>query len=853
VNENIKTWLLRQNVWLQEAAFRLLTNGGISDQDIIDFVSIIADPEVQINPEREYPELSADSATGSLKLVSVGDIVGIDNLSPRLPLNFGTGNLVVIYGSNGSGKSGYARILKKCSGKAGAVNLKSNVYCDPPAESKCTISYSINGGLENHTWIANSDPIPALRAIDIFDTTTGWFYLTKETEVAYSPPELAFFAGLVGICNKVSDVFDANESLLLSVLPASPPNLKATNAIKLYDSISTETLAVDYLSLLTWGEAEQKQLDDLQAKLANTEPLALARIKEGVRNQVDKIKSSLDGALTAISTEIQKSIPELHAKAIAARRSADDGALVIQQFSQLEGIPSESWRSLWEAARKYSLEEAYQEKDFPNTEAGSRCVLCHQGLDPEASDRLQKFEGHICSTLESDAKDASLAFSNALSALPVSPSEEELHTAFVAAGIPDELQSRIKLAWDRIEALVASIKGNPAQEHVCEFIDCSNELKEFSAALDAEIAQLNDQALTFDRNKAEAEVLELRASHWAFEQSAAIHAELARCSQVAKIRDWKKQTVATGISRKAGELSESLITAAYITRFNDELIKLGANRISVSLEKTRVLNGEVKHQIKLSGLRARQDDLSEILSEGEARIVSLAAFLANVTARNDDVPFIFDDPISSLDHDFEWNVAVRLSELAVSRQVIVLTHRLSLYGGFEDAAKKIGERFKNDHLIQLCIESFSGSSGNPVPEAIWQAKPKAGNNILINQYLLDAKRAWDAGDSVGYRVLAQHICTEFRKLLERTIEHDLINSVILRHRRSVTTDNKISHLAKITPADCAFLDRLMTKYSCYEHSQSNEVPVFLPDEPELRADLEGLKSWREEFSARAAS
>lgn len=87
MNENIKTWLLRQNVWLQEAAFRLLTNGGISDQDIIDFVSIIADPEVQINPEREYPELSADSATGSLKLVSVGDIVGIDNLSPRLPLS----------------------------------------------------------------------------------------------------------------------------------------------------------------------------------------------------------------------------------------------------------------------------------------------------------------------------------------------------------------------------------------------------------------------------------------------------------------------------------------------------------------------------------------------------------------------------------------------------------------------------------------------------------------------------------------------------------------------------------------------------------------------------------------------
>jgi hypothetical protein len=42
----------------------------------------------------------------------------------------------------------------------------------------------------------------------------------------------------------------------------------------------------------------------------------------------------------------------------------------------------------------------------------------------------------------------------------------------------------------------------------------------------------------------------------------------------------------------------------------------------------------------------------------------------------------------------------------------------------------------------------------------------------------------------------------------------------------------------------------MTKYSGYEHSQSPETPVFLPEEPELRSDLEGLKSWRDKFHQR---
>lgn len=42
----------------------------------------------------------------------------------------------------------------------------------------------------------------------------------------------------------------------------------------------------------------------------------------------------------------------------------------------------------------------------------------------------------------------------------------------------------------------------------------------------------------------------------------------------------------------------------------------------------------------------------------------------------------------------------------------------------------------------------------------------------------------------------------------------------------------------------------MTKYSCYEHSQSQEVPVFIPEEPELRQDIDSLKQWRKEFVAR---
>jgi hypothetical protein len=54
------------------------------------------------------------------------------------------------------------------------------------------------------------------------------------------------------------------------------------------------------------------------------------------------------------------------------------------------------------------------------------------------------------------------------------------------------------------------------------------------------------------------------------------------------------------------------------------------------------------------------------------------------------------------------------------------------------------------------------------------------------------------------------------------------------------------------PDDCKCLDDLMTKYSFFEHSQSDEVPLSLPDEADLRADLEKLKEWRAQFKARSA-
>jgi len=119
--------------------------------------------------------------------------------------------------------------------------------------------------------------------------------------------------------------------------------------------------------------------------------------------------------------------------------------------------------------------------------------------------------------------------------------------------------------------------------------------------------------------------------------------------------------------------------------------------------------------------------------------------------------------------------------------------------------------------------------------------------------LCDARDIYTSKGQQAYEVHAQSLCSEFRKLLEKTIEYDLLADVLHRHRREVHTKNKLNEMAKINSEDCSLLDDLMTKYSRYEHSQSNEAPVSLPTSDDLQSDLEALKTWRDDFHKRGTT
>lgn len=178
--------------------------------------------------------------------------------------------------------------------------------------------------------------------------------------------------------------------------------------------------------------------------------------------------------------------------------------------------------------------------------------------------------------------------------------------------------------------------------------------------------------------------------------------------------------------------------------------------------------------------------------------------------------------------------------LSADRQVIVFTHRLSFLGILCD---------KSNPAI-VCIRQEPWGAGEPGDVPLFGKKPEGALKKLRDERLAQAEKALTDHGSEAYYPLAKAICSDFRILVERMVELVLLADVIQRHRRAINTMGKIDNLSKIRPEDCKLIDYFMTKYSCFEHSQSSESPVDVPDPNALKDDIEKLLTWHGEFKDR---
>ncbi len=843
----IARWFQERPKWLQEATSRLIAKNQFSNDDLRELVELcLAEASGQPLSYHEVSQesLHAPEVSRTLRLEAIEDMKGINALCPTKPLEFGDNQVCIVYGRNGSGKSGYVRLLKHACGSRICGRLLNNVFKPAVEKQYAKIVISEDGCKKEYIWTGGQ--LQGLDGVEIFDTACGVVYVNEENEVAYEPWLLRLFASLTGLCVQVKKELEDRIRLLVPSKPFLPAEYKDTESGKWFTGLSEDSSPDDVECHTSWNDDYERTLNQIEKRLAEKDPATRAAALRRRSKIIQELSKDLGSQHSRLSEEKCLEYLNLKLQAEEKRHAADRYAKSVFSGEPLSGIGSQAWFLLWEAARKFSAEFAYPGTPFPNLEVGSRCVLCQQELDSESCNRLREFEIFVEGELESQAKSVEVEVKNAEKAFPEIPDTETLNTKMDAAGVDDEDDRQAVI---RFSSSIMKRKESCMRTRTIECVsslpsrNTLDRLDDLAAKVAEEAAQFEEDATKENRPELEKRRKELGARKWLSQQLTAINDEIRRLASVKQVRTAIQLTNTTALSRKKSALSEALVTGAYVERFENELARLKAQHLLVEVEKTRTEEGHVYHRISLKDC-VHNINTSEVLSEGEFRIVSLAAFLADSEGRDARTPFVFDDPISSLDHVYEEATARRLVYLCKNRQVIVFTHRLSFLGLIEKYSRK--EHIKTSIV---CLSEYRTGDITGLP--INLSNTTKAVNTLKGERMKRARTAYDEDDE-AYEREAKGLCRDIRILLERVVESDLLRDIVRRYNPEIQTKGKLEYLASIEVKDCRFIDELMTTYSRYEHSQPDETPVSLPTPDEIEQDLIKIANFIKEIASRGS-
>ncbi|MBC7286390.1 ATP-binding protein, partial [Hoeflea sp.] len=430
--DDIEVWSKKLSPWRQDALRRLAVSNELTDIDIDELLAMIkqaAGFELATPAPKPVPFAKAHFGGGKqqpIVLKGIANVQNVNRLVAKAGLDFCPKALTVIYGRNGSGKSGFVRILRTaCRTRIenpAKLKVLSDVYGGGTEPQSAEIIIDAGKGDTPITWTTGMTASPELMQIAVFDTPSAQLYVDGGNQIRYLPFGLALPHRLNGIGLKLKECLEAERatavgnkvSLTTTVFPVQ----RATKAQMFDRTLGKATTDAKIDEAATFSAADQERLDEVTAILS-AGAAAVADLTALI-SWVESIASECETAATAFSDRALSSLTTLRNNAVTARQTAQlsAGALFINE--PLPGVGSESWRALWAAARDYSVSEAYVGADFPVTsrEAGpAACVLCQQPLLPDGAARMQRFQKYMDDTLDVAATKAEQAVTDAVGAL----------------------------------------------------------------------------------------------------------------------------------------------------------------------------------------------------------------------------------------------------------------------------------------------------------------------------------------------------------------------------------------------------------------------------------------------------
>ena len=702
--DSIIEWASKQPDWQQDALRRVALSTELVDADASAIMANLkqanglpAEGQLVSKPLKKY-HLQPDARKAPLaRLCSIDDVKNANRLASGQTLRFAQDGITLIYGHNGSGKSGYCRILKKFCRAIVKDRIYPNVFAPgnpPPAEAR--IRYKVAGAtnVSQTTWRDGADGPADISHLSVFDSHNARLYVDARNRIDYLPFEIELLTRFGQLLTKLQEDLFAeirvvDQRLNVGLPTGYTPGTPISSLVNRLTSKSPlgELPTVQEIDLQgTWTDNNDKDLAMLQSSIGK-DPKALADRCRRARDVVSHLIEELTRARDTLS---QAKAKELEQAVSRARATAEVASLAATSLFKAEPLPhtgSDAWQLMFQHAKEYS-KLAYPEIEPPATREGDLCVLCQQPLAEEAAERLRRFENFVVGKARKDAEKAVAIRgqqSAAIEELRVRSSLEVKSLLGEYAGMSDTrakisaaVEKFIKAAHQRRKKLLAAVEsGNTSG--IAE-LDASviENLRADKKALEAEAVAFDGAAGDdADREKRKNKLASLLDKKLLSENRDTIRARRNDLELRARLEDCVGATKTNAVSYQVSALRRQLVTEDLNHRIRAEINLLDLGHIPLLINDTS-RKGESRFAVTLDAQRKVAS--RDVLSEGEQRALGLACFLADVNGQPVKHGIIVDDPVSSLDHVRIRRVATRLvAEAAAGRQVIVFTHNLLFF------------------------------------------------------------------------------------------------------------------------------------------------------------------------------
>lgn len=852
LEEDIVSWSKERPAWQRVIMRRVAAGDVLSDGDYETLVEDIVKAKELPPPQFGLEQLpQAASEDLPVCLVSIEKVEHVNALESQEPLTFEPCGLTIVYGDNGSGKSGYARLLKRITRARHQEEVLTDVFRDTSlAKPTAALSIRIGDADESLAWPESSRS--ELKRVLFYDAACGGGYISSESDFPYRPSALFVMDGLIEACVAVRARIDdklAENAASANQLPAVTGQAQESDAGRFLMSLSERSSPEALDALVARYDAAKETIEDLRDQEVRLRSADKTKIRQQLARRSEKLvelRTHLEGLDEAMGSVGLARLREYQAAVATLEEAA---TLLARSFRSepLPGVGNSPWKELWDAAQRFSKQHAYPDQEFPFLGEECRCVLCQQSLASPARDRLVRFDEFVRNDTQIRLLDAKRTYEQkgaALRGLTVSPE-------VVATNLKDledangDVVAEVRELLSKYEAAIEQVREALSDQQAVPPIEIDQgliiaRLTEASEAARATAEELgNPEGIQKQLAAVVARRTELELLEQVKRSRPAIVKEIARLTERAALEAAKSAAATTGITKKILELSEESITEVVRDSFTRETERLRLERVTIA--RTRVDKGALLHQPKLVGAR-QQVTLPRVFSEGERTALGLAAFFTEAHLDGSKSALILDDPVTSLDHIRRGLVATRLAALAENRQVILFTHDVAFVADLKREASARGVSVAERSVTRSrADERKPGACTTKHP---WKAKDVPARLNELRQELGRIRKEASTWGEKQYDDAVAVWAGNLSETWERIFSQEIVGPVLSEGGLEVRP-MMVKVLARFSDEDHRGFEGSYARTSQWakRHDKSVAVNYVAPDIDKLDEELRVVENW----------